>query len=94
MTLHPCNVVVAAHPDVVLAVAEDHRGAVDFLGVNGVPLYTVVVEQSLEVGDEYRTVLAYLYVVVAVVPVVFGRRIVANQGKTLRPNKGRGNSEK
>jgi hypothetical protein len=48
------------------------------------PLGTVVIEQSIKVTHEHRTVLSNLNVEVDVVASILCRRIVPDQGKTLR----------
>ena len=43
----------------------------------------VIVEQTLEVGHEHRTVLTYLNIEVSVMPAIFRSRIIADKGKAL-----------
>ena len=74
---------VAAHPDVVLAVAEYYGDAAEVWRMQDVPLCAVVVQQSFKVSHEHRAVLANLYVEITVVGVVFLCREVADKGKAL-----------
>ena len=84
--LHTAKIFVSSDPHGVLAVANTHRNTIDARSMNDAPAGTVVIEQALEVSHENRTVLTFLDIVVTIVTTIFFRRIVANQGKTLRPS--------
>ena len=74
---------IATHTNGVRAVTPDTRDTIEIRCTNDAPLGLVVVEQALEIGDEYRTVLVYFNIKVTVVSVIFCRREVSDQRKTL-----------
>ena len=52
--------------------------------MDNAPLGTVVIEQSIKVTHEHRTVLSNLNVEIDVMASILRRRKVPDQGKTLR----------
>ena len=78
------QIIQSTHPERILTVAIDHCGTSEFRCMDNAPLGTVVIEQSIKVTHEHRTVLSNLNVEVDVVASILCRRIVPDQGKTLR----------
>ena len=77
-------IIQSTHPDGIPTVTIDHRDASEFRCMDDAPLGTVVIEQTVKVAHEHRTVVAYLNVEVDVVPPILRRRIVPDQRKALR----------
>ena len=83
-SLHLAEVVITAHPDIVVAGTEAHGDTRRSRGTDNSPFSMVVIHQSFEIGHIDDAVFIGLDVEVHVIGMIVLRREIAEEGNALR----------